>query len=594
MVCPKCNNPLIADSMFCNKCGTKIETVDMSQDVAKSKKAGNKKKFVMVSVAAVLLIGGAIGIFAANSNNNYDDNSSTETATEEIEPIHEAVEEVSTHEHGLRVAEEFLSGFTTLFLEWGDSLIYMGNLLGVDTSDSTSLLNTIGERYVWYNNNPFPDALQGVPSFSKGVGIHPGSFSLFDANDDGIPLIAINYTTMFANGYRPYNMFKYVDGEYVEIGMFDVWPLLFRDSYGRLILREGGGPPFHSTYTVSHITLSETGIDRQIIEQWDWYEADDLYNRETELGPGIPLEGLTPLRMEGQEAQIRANATPIALAQFETAAQNAQVLLAQRAEYAAAQGIFGTEIDLRRQMIEALREPEGDLNVGIYAYINADFALLIFNDGSSSLETHVLPFIYNTTQGSFTVGDSFFRRCPLNTPWVVVHPQYNAFSVNSSRFEIFAAPYNISRFETFVLQDNQFIHQNIPSLDVGISPARLGTSVAEATNRLNSMTPLQYNAPRQDVAEARNRSGLIFTHSDRWLLDEWSLEMTSIENLRIARNEIFARHGRLFYAQDLQTHFNRMPWYNGHIDPANWDESVLNAIERQNVALIQAEEARRQ
>ncbi len=60
--------------------------------------------------------------------------------------------------------------------------------------------------------------------------------------------------------------------------------------------------------------------------------------------------------------------------------------------------------------------------------------------------------------------------------------------------------------------------------------------------------------------------------------------------LRIARNEIYARHGRKFDAQDLQEYFNRKPWYQGNTAPSDFDENVLTETEKKNLDLIRTAE----
>ncbi|MCL1995476.1 MAG: YARHG domain-containing protein [Defluviitaleaceae bacterium] len=146
-------------------------------------------------------------------------------------------------------------------------------------------------------------------------------------------------------------------------------------------------------------------------------------------------------------------------------------------------------------------------------------------------------------------------------------------------------PWSVVEYTT---TDDPVVEYSVPPEET--TPQETTPTPQETTPQEVGVMPNLQSLPSSVSAEY----GFIFSYSDRLLLDERDLEMTSTANLRIARNEIFARHGRLFYSQDLQTHFNRLPWYNGHISPANWDESVLNAIERQNIALIQAEEARRQ
>jgi len=57
--------------------------------------------------------------------------------------------------------------------------------------------------------------------------------------------------------------------------------------------------------------------------------------------------------------------------------------------------------------------------------------------------------------------------------------------------------------------------------------------------------------------------------------------------LKVARNEIYARHGRPFVHKDLQCYFATKTWYE--IDP-NFTESSLSTIENSNVATILAYE----
>ena len=71
------------------------------------------------------------------------------------------------------------------------------------------------------------------------------------------------------------------------------------------------------------------------------------------------------------------------------------------------------------------------------------------------------------------------------------------------------------------------------------------------------------------------------------------LKSLTADELLIARNEIYARHGRMFNMPDLQQYFNAKSWYSGTIAPENFDYSVLNSYERANVSTILAVEASR-
>ena len=63
----------------------------------------------------------------------------------------------------------------------------------------------------------------------------------------------------------------------------------------------------------------------------------------------------------------------------------------------------------------------------------------------------------------------------------------------------------------------------------------------------------------------------------------------SMVQLRPARNEIYARHGRMFNDQTLQAYFNSKSWYRGTIAPSAFkDDAMLTKLERDNIKLIQS------
>lgn len=73
-----------------------------------------------------------------------------------------------------------------------------------------------------------------------------------------------------------------------------------------------------------------------------------------------------------------------------------------------------------------------------------------------------------------------------------------------------------------------------------------------------------------------------YSESDIKGLSDWELYL--------ARNEIYARHGRGFSNDDLQRYFNGKSWYRRTCDPDKFDESVLNKYEKANAAMILARE----
>ena len=79
---------------------------------------------------------------------------------------------------------------------------------------------------------------------------------------------------------------------------------------------------------------------------------------------------------------------------------------------------------------------------------------------------------------------------------------------------------------------------------------------------------------------------IISDSSIRELTDS-DLSGLSKSKLRIARNEIYARHHRKFDSADLQTYFNSKSWYSGTIESSDFvDSAYLSDIEKKNIDLI--------
>ncbi len=74
---------------------------------------------------------------------------------------------------------------------------------------------------------------------------------------------------------------------------------------------------------------------------------------------------------------------------------------------------------------------------------------------------------------------------------------------------------------------------------------------------------------------------------------ESSLSSLSNWQLFVARNEIYARHGRRFLRDDLQSYFNSKSWYHGTVAPENFNDGVLNDVERSNALTMRSIEESR-
>ncbi len=78
----------------------------------------------------------------------------------------------------------------------------------------------------------------------------------------------------------------------------------------------------------------------------------------------------------------------------------------------------------------------------------------------------------------------------------------------------------------------------------------------------------------------------ILTDSDREYLNWEDVKDLTEEQIRLARNEIYARHGRGFQSQDLQAYFDSRPWYKKTVEPEQFSESLLSDVEKWNIRYL--------
>lgn len=96
--------------------------------------------------------------------------------------------------------------------------------------------------------------------------------------------------------------------------------------------------------------------------------------------------------------------------------------------------------------------------------------------------------------------------------------------------------------------------------------------------------------PTEGDTTDNEQSEYIFQDSaERYLTDE-ELENLSLQQINYAKNEIYARHGRMFQKQELMDYFSSKSWYEGTIAAEAFDESILNDYERANAKKLSEKE----
>lgn len=90
-----------------------------------------------------------------------------------------------------------------------------------------------------------------------------------------------------------------------------------------------------------------------------------------------------------------------------------------------------------------------------------------------------------------------------------------------------------------------------------------------------------------EVNESPLDRTFILPESNSRVYKEEELRALSKEQLELARNEIFARRGRIFKREDLQQYFEGKFWYLPCIEPDEFDDqTMLSDIEKKNLDLI--------
>lgn len=80
--------------------------------------------------------------------------------------------------------------------------------------------------------------------------------------------------------------------------------------------------------------------------------------------------------------------------------------------------------------------------------------------------------------------------------------------------------------------------------------------------------------------------GYILPNSDSVYLTDADLSGLSRTELRMARYEIYARHGRIFSDEEVANYFAQYDWYQKDTQPENFQEADLNEYERANRDLL--------
>lgn len=135
----------------------------------------------------------------------------------------------------------------------------------------------------------------------------------------------------------------------------------------------------------------------------------------------------------------------------------------------------------------------------------------------------------------------------------------------------------------------------VVSLDFGKSRNNpQNTQPVEMTIQAKPFKSVQRTNPQQTTTEQPTYQGNtastiqsispgMYPQASERFLSRSEIANLNKDQLKIMRNEIFARHGYIFKTPDMKSYFAQQSWYHGQFHNVN---SMLSGIEKQNIELI--------
>jgi len=195
---------------------------------------------------------------------------------------------------------------------------------------------------------------------------------------------------------------------------------------------------------------------------------------------------------------------------------------------------------------------------------------------SSDSQAPILPYNTNTSHSS----KGFIAVIIVVAFVTVLLTGY--FVLRKSVYNLFS---NRAGIEKMYEQNRQAIEQQIPSNNVSNQTSGLSTPNT-AQPEVQKAAPISNSDISSQSQSSSNTNSSIpgrFPQASERLLSVSDLQGLSKADLKIMRNEIFARHGYIFQTQAMKSYFQQQSWY---VPKYSNVTSMLTSVEMKNVELI--------
>lgn len=126
------------------------------------------------------------------------------------------------------------------------------------------------------------------------------------------------------------------------------------------------------------------------------------------------------------------------------------------------------------------------------------------------------------------------------------------------------------------------ISDGYTSDDASVDSYYADAAVSDA-GEVSDSTTYDVSADGGDVVQTQ---GYLVPDADSRYIKRADTEGFTAQLFNYAKNEIYARHGRLFNSTELQNYFNSQDWYDGFIEPDEFSDTVFNDYEKMNIRYL--------
>lgn len=262
---------------------------------------------------------------------------------------------------------------------------------------------------------------------------------------------------------------------------------------------------------------------------------------------------------------------------------------------AAAIGVLGVvnvakadqPLSSEKWIFQGSRDEFSDKPEGGALALSADGSVLLgfFCSDHGELTSHILPntpamqMEFITTDKAAPVMWRVDSAPPHSERWMVMRGATSGYGLIQKGPDM---PQAVSAATETIVVRVRAVTSKFPVSDAQDAIGRVLSLCPKGTKRVDA-TPAPKATPApaaEPLADQGRGGGFILPASGDRLLTVDDLRGLSRDDLRLARNEIYARRGRVFQDKALADYFAAKPWYRPSKDVS------LSAIERANVELI--------